>query len=58
MTLGSRVVKADGEVSTMITEPISLNGRTYVPISEIAKLLNLQVQWNQEEQTATFILIN
>lgn len=57
MTLGSRIVKADGEVSTMITEPISLKGRTYVPISEIAKLLNLQVQWNQEEQTATFILI-
>ena len=54
MTLGSRIVKADGAVSTMITEPISLNGRTYVPISEIAKLLNLQVQWNQEEQTATF----
>ncbi len=56
MTLGSKIVKADGEVSTMITEPISLNGRTYVPISEIAKLLNLHVQWNQEEKTATFVL--
>ena len=56
MALGSRIVKADGEASTMITEPISFNGRTYVPISEIARLLNLQVQWNQEEQTATFVL--
>ena len=56
MVLGSRIVKADGEASTMITEPINFNGRTYVPISEIARLLNLQVQWNQEEQTATFVL--
>lgn len=56
MALGSRIVKADGEVSTMITEPINFNGRTYVPISEIARLLNLQVKWSQEEQTATFVL--
>lgn len=54
MTLGSSTVTADGKESTMVTAAKSVNGRTYVPISEIAKILDLTVGWDKETKTATF----
>lgn len=54
MTLGSTTVIADGKESTMVTAPKSVNGRTYVPISEIASLLDLSVNWDKNTKTATF----
>lgn len=54
MTLGSSIVIADGKESTMVTAPKSVNGRTYVPISEVAKILNLSVSWDKNTKTATF----
>ena len=52
--LGSRLIRVDGKPSTMITEPVVINQRTYVPVAEIAKILELKVEWNQQTQTATF----
>lgn len=54
MTLGSSTVTVDGKESTMITAAKSVNGRTYVPISEIAKILDLTVGWDKNTKTATF----
>lgn len=54
MTLGSSTVTVDGKESTMVTAAKSVNGRTYVPISEIAKILDLTVGWDKETKTATF----
>lgn len=54
MTLGSSEVLADGEAHTMVAAPCSVNGRTYIPISEIASLLDLSVSWDRVTRTATF----
>lgn len=55
MYLNSKVIMVDGVVSTMATQPVVINQRTYVPVAEIAKVLDLEVDWNQSTQTATFI---
>nr|WP_302597109.1 stalk domain-containing protein [uncultured Cellulosilyticum sp.] len=54
MTLGSNIVTADGKEYTMVTAPSSVNGRTYIPISELASILDLSVSWDKETKTATF----
>lgn len=54
MTLGSNTVTVDGKESTMVTAAKSVNGRTYIPISEIAKILDLTVGWDKDTKTATF----
>ena len=53
--LNSKVIMVDGKVSTMATEPVVINQRTYVPVAEIAKVLDLKVDWNSATQTATFM---
>lgn len=56
MTIGKSLALVDHDrVYEMATEPVSLNGRTYVPISEIAKLMNLEVSWDKVNKVATFI---
>lgn len=52
--LGSRLIMVDGKPSTMVTEPVVINQRTYVPVAEIANILGLKVEWNQGTQTAIF----
>lgn len=54
VTLGSDIIKADGVASRMIVVPALKAGRTYVPISEIASLLNLEVSWEKAAKTAVF----
>lgn len=55
MVLGSNIVSVNNEAKTMVTAPVSKNGRTYVPVSEIANILGLKVSWNGTTQTATFV---
>lgn len=38
----------------MVTEPVVISQRTYVPVAEIANILGLKVEWNQGTQTAIF----
>lgn len=52
--LGSKLIMVDNKAATMITEPVVINQRTYVPVAEIARILDLKVEWNQKTQTATF----
>ncbi len=54
MNLGSRIITVNGQLKTMATAPISIGGRIFVPVSEIATLLDVQVEWNSKNKTATF----
>ena len=31
-----------------------IDGRTYVPVGEMARLLDVEVEWSNETKTATF----
>ena len=37
------------------TEPISKNGTTLIPLRSLLESLNMNVQWNSEEQKSIFI---
>lgn len=54
LTLGSKVMMCNGVSVTMDTAPVNVNGRTYVPVAEIARALNIQVNWDSATQTAIF----
>lgn len=52
--LGSKLISCGNESYLMTTEPVSINGRVYVPVAEIAKALGIQVKWEGATQTAVF----
>lgn len=52
--LNSKKMVIDGKVVTMATKPVVMSRRTYVPVAEIAKALDLKVDWDSITQTATF----
>jgi hypothetical protein len=50
----SNVAKLNG-TSIYLDEAVTIkDGRTYVPVGEIARLLGVSVEWNNETKTATF----
>lgn len=53
--LNSNKLVVDGVAYTMQAKPVICDQRTYIPIAEISKALDLQIDWNQETQTATFV---
>ena len=51
---GSNVALVNG-VKVAMTEKVSIvDGRTFVPVGEMARLLDVQVNWSNEDKTATF----
>lgn len=54
LTLGSNIMVCDGQSSLMETMPVVVNGRTYVPVAEIARALGIDVKWDSVNQTAIF----
>ena len=54
LTLGSNIMVCDGQSSLMETMPAVVNGRTYVPVAEIARALGIDVKWDGVNQTAIF----
>ncbi len=57
MTIGDREItltKSDGTIETVTcdTAPCVVNNRTLIPLRAVSELLNLDVDWNQEEKTA------
>ena len=60
---GTRTVQVKNNSNMAILNGVSIpmdekmqiiNSRTYVPIGEIARLLDIQVEWDQATQSATF----
>ncbi len=53
LKLGSDVITINGEKSTMDSKPVSKNGRTYVPVSAIAKALGVSASWDGKTSTVS-----
>ncbi len=53
LQLGSDVIVINGEKSTMDSKPVSKNGRTYVPVSAIAKALGVSASWDSKTSTVS-----
>lgn len=51
---GSKAMIVNGVTTTMSTATTIKDGRTYVPVSEIARALGLTSNWDAATQTATF----
>ncbi len=59
LNVGSKEIKKDGKLAhNMLTEPVLKEGRVYVPIAEVGALFGIEGQWDQENQTATFVIKN
>jgi peptidoglycan endopeptidase LytE len=52
MTTGINEVNINGEEFTIDTEPVLLQGRTYVPVRHIAEALGAVIQWDDATNTA------
>ena len=44
----------DGKEVSLGTKVVIKEGRTYVPVGQLAKILGVKVQWNQQTKTAVF----
>lgn len=55
LEVDSTIMKVDGEKVYMSAPAALVGGRTMVPIGEIARALDVKVEWNSKTQTATFI---
>ena len=54
LTNGSNVAVVNG-VSVTMTESVTIKeGRTYIPVGEVGRILGIKVEWNNETKTATF----
>ena len=51
---GSREMIVNGVTVTMETATVIKDGRTFVPVSEIARALGIVSAWDSAAQTATF----
>lgn len=56
LQLGSRTMKVDGKVYTMSSAPEAKNGRTFVPVAEITRALNIQTLWENSTKSVIFYL--
>lgn len=52
MTTGQNEVNINGEEFAIDTEPVLLEGRTYVPVRHIAEALGAKVEWDDATNTA------
>ena len=55
LTNGSNEMLLNGYTITMDTPMILKDGRAYLPVGQIANLLGISVQWDNEAKTAYFI---
>ncbi len=55
LTVNVSQARVNGAAIKMQAPPVVKDGRIYIPIGEIAKLLGIQKQWNPTTQTAIFM---
>lgn len=54
LQLGSKIMKIDDKVYRMSVVPETKNGRTYVPIGEISRALEIQTLWDNSTKSVVF----
>ena len=55
LTVGSDVAVVNGAQIKLSTKVAVVDGRTYAPVGEIARILGVSSQWDNTTKTATFI---
>ena len=51
---GSNIAIVNGNPISMTTAVVNVNGRTYLPASQLASLLGIKSNWDSTTKTATF----
>ena len=54
LTTGSNIAIVNGNPISMTTAVVNVNGRTYLPASQLASLLGIRSNWDSTTKTATF----
>lgn len=54
MTIGFDKMKVNGETVQLLNAPKIVNGRTMLPVRDVAEALDCEVEWIQETETAVF----
>ena len=56
LKIGSKVMQVGSKTYHMSAAPIIKNGRTYVPVAEITRALNVQTEWEASTKVVTFTI--
>lgn len=56
LKIGSKVMQVGSKTYHMSAAPIIKNGRTYVPVAEITRALNVQTEWEPSTKVVTFTI--
>ncbi|MBP3887776.1 MAG: copper amine oxidase N-terminal domain-containing protein [Cellulosilyticum sp.] len=56
LCIGSQTMTVDGEKIMMSTMPEVVNGRTFVPVAEISRALNVETNWDHITKKVTFTI--
>ena len=54
LTLGSNIAVVNGVQIAMDAKVEAKDGRTFIPVGELGRILDVNVSWNNETKTATF----
>ncbi|TCO78770.1 stalk domain-containing protein [Marinisporobacter balticus] len=55
MTVGNKILVKNGKQMVMEAAPEIMNGRTMLPVSYIAKALDIEIKWNSIQNTITVV---
>lgn len=55
LKMGSQIMKVGGKAYSMSATPVINNGRTFVPVAEISRALNIQTLWDGTTKVVTFL---
>ncbi len=56
LCIGSRTMIVDGEKIMMSAAPEVINGRTFIPVAEISRALNVETSWDHIKKQVTFTI--
>ena len=56
LKIGSKVMQVGTKTYQMLEAPSIKNGRTYVPVAEITRALNVQTEWEATTKVVTFTI--
>jgi len=56
MQIGTKLVRINDKVQTLVQAPMLVDGRTLVPLRAVAEAMNCNVEWNEGTKTVTIDL--
>ena len=56
LQIGSKIMRIDGKSYTMSAPPEIKSGRTFIPVAEVTRALNIETVWDNTAKTVIFYL--